>query len=138
MTKKTTTPTASGDERDAEARALWESPAFQAIRRRSLDSATEGGVALEALDGPDDGVDGHAPAYLDALERLSAEQDAEVTDEQGRLLELVLTAADYVEQRGTLAQLAEDSGCSEADIRAVATALTILARMPAAPAPAGR
>jgi hypothetical protein len=116
---------------DAEARALMADPVFRAMLDEARASVALGAtIPLEELDrrlGPlTEAEKAHAEAYLAALEQLGAEQGGEVTDEQGRLLELVLTAADYARGRGTPAQLAEDSGCAAADIRAVAAVLRVV------------
>lgn len=126
----TTTSTPTANERDAEMRALWANPAFRTLLERSRRSAAEQGtISLDELDRrrpPTEAAKAHAAAYLEALDRLEEEQDAEVTDDQGRVLHLVLTAAAYARGQGALAQLAEDSGCPEAEIRAAAAALQIL------------
>ncbi|HEV8637811.1 MAG TPA: hypothetical protein VG370_26635 [Chloroflexota bacterium] len=109
---------------DAESRALAASPAFQALLAAGRASPA---VPLEELDrrlGPLTEADkARAAAHLRVLERVRDEQGGQPTDEQDRLIELVLTAADHARGRGVLAQLAADSGFTEAEIRAVAAAL---------------
>ncbi|HEV8636549.1 MAG TPA: hypothetical protein VG370_20205 [Chloroflexota bacterium] len=134
-TAKTTKPArgakavqrAPADDRDAEARALWASPVFQALLAEAREATSEDLISPEELDrrlGPMTAAQkAHADAYLVALERLEREQGGDVTDVQGRLLELVLTAADHVREEATLPQLAEDSGFPEEEIRAVAAGL---------------
>jgi hypothetical protein len=113
---------------DAEARTLMANPVFRAMLDEARASVAMGAtIPLDELDrrlGPmTDDERASAEAYLDALDGLAAEQSSDVTDDQGRLLKLVLVAADYARGRGALNQLAEDSGCAEADIRVVAAAL---------------
>jgi hypothetical protein len=64
-----------------------------------------------------------AEAHLRALEQLEADQEAEVTAEQDRAIELVLAAAEYAREETPLAKLAADSGLPEPIIRAAAMAL---------------
>jgi hypothetical protein len=118
-----------GDE-DAETRALWANPAFHSMLDRSRRSiAEQGAISLEELKRRrplSELAESHAEAYLEALDRLEEEQGAEVTDDQGHILHLLLTAAAYTQRRDSLAQLIEESGCAEAEIRAAAAALHIL------------
>jgi len=125
---------------DDEARALMANPTFRAMLAEAKASATLGaGVSQEELErrlGPLTDVErAFADAYLAALDLLEEEQVSEVTDDQGRLLRLVLVGAEYARGQTDLAQLAEDSGCAGADIRAVAAALRAarLVGSPAAP-----
>jgi hypothetical protein len=115
-------------------------PTFRAMLAEAKASATLGaGVSQEELErrlGPLTDVErAFADAYLAALDLLEEEQVSEVTDDQGRLLRLVLVGAEYARGQTDLAQLAEDSGCAGADIRAVAAALRAarLVGSPAAP-----
>ena len=64
--------------------------------------------------------------YGDAIDYLAEEQDSEVTDEQGRIIQLVLVAAAHLRDEMPIAQLAADSGLPEESIRAVAAALRTL------------
>jgi PAS domain-containing protein len=118
-----------GDE-DAETRALWANPAFHSMLDRSRQSIVkQGTISLEELKRRrplSELAESHAEAYLEALDRLEDEQGTEVTDDQGRILHLILTAAAYTRQRDSLVQLVEESGCAEAEIRAAAAALHIL------------
>ncbi len=129
MTTKTARPKAPKKlEVDAEARALMANPVFRAMLDEAKASVVQGAtISQEELEerlGPmTEAEKAHAAAYGEALDRLADEQGGEVTDGQGRLLEPVLTAAEYARDQGALAQLAEDSGCAAADIRAVAAAL---------------
>lgn len=113
---------------DAEARALMANPVFRAMVAEAEASVALGcTISQEELErrlGPlTEAERAHAAAYGDALDRLAEEQGGEATDDQGRLVRLVLIGAEYARGQGALAQLAEDSGCAEADIRAVASAL---------------
>jgi hypothetical protein len=113
---------------DAEARALMANPVLRAMLDEARAGVATGAtIPLDELErrlGPmTDAVRSSAEAYLDALDSLAAEQGSEVTDDQGRLLKLVLVAAEYARGQGEVAQLAEDSGCAAEDIRAVAAAL---------------
>jgi hypothetical protein len=115
---------------DAEARALMANPVFRAMLQEAKNTPPEDYIPLEELErrlGPmTEAEQAHAAAYLAALDRLEEEQGAEVTDDQGRLLRLVLIAAEHARGQTPLAQLAEDSGCAAADIRAVAAALRVV------------
>lgn len=115
------------DDRDAEARALWDSPTFQSLlaEGRESDSASldEIDLSLGKLSSVEQR---RVDAYLDTAERLVEEQGREVTDEQGRLVRLVLLAADYARGDGTLERLATDGGFAPARVRAVASALQAL------------
>jgi rubrerythrin len=112
---------------DAEARALMANPVFRAMLQEAKNTKSADDIPLEELErrlGPmTEAERAHAEAYLAALDLLEEEQGGEVTDGQGRLLRLLLIGAEYARGQGTLAQLAEDSGCAAADIRAVAAAL---------------
>jgi len=96
-TNTTAIGTPAGAEQDVETRALWNNAAFRATLQRSRHSAAgQGTLPLDKLDRRrplSDVAKAHAAAYLAALDQLEDEQDAEVTDDQGRLLHLVLTAA---------------------------------------------
>jgi len=110
-----------------EMRVLAESPAFQALLEAGRASPA---TPLEELDrrlGPlTDAEKSRAAAQLRAIERLEAEQDAEVSAEQDRLIELVLAAAEHARGHASLAQLAAESDLSEAAIRATAMALKMV------------
>src|SRR5712692_6850948 len=102
-------------------------PVFRVILRDAKNTRPEDYIPLEQLDrelGPLTEVDrAFGNTYGDALDRLAEEQDGEVTDEQGRLLQLVLLADAHVRGEKPLAQLAADSGVPEESIRAVAVSL---------------
>jgi hypothetical protein len=123
-------PRSEGAARDAESRGLWESPAFQEIRARSLRSIAERGAAsLEDLDKqrPLTAAEAAiADEYLDAFDRLEREQGTEVTGEQSRLLEVVLIAARFARGERTLAEWVEYAGIPEPEIRAASVALRAL------------
>lgn len=126
---------------DAEARALMADPTFRAVLDEAKASVAAGAtIPLDEVErrlgSMTQAERAAAEAYLDALDALAAEQGSDVTDEQGRLLKLVLVAAEYAAGQGTPGQLAEDSGCPEADIRAVAAALRA-GRLSKAPAVRG-
>ena len=64
-----------------------------------------------------------ADEYLAVLDRLEAEQDAEVIDDQARLYKAILIAARHLRDGRTLAEWTGHTGIPEADIRAAAVAL---------------
>ncbi len=70
-----------------------------------------------------------ADVYLAAFDRLEAEQDAEVTEAQAHVLNVILVAAHHLSCESTkpLAPWSIDSGLPEDEIRAAETALRELA-----------
>jgi hypothetical protein len=122
---------------DAEGRALSRSPVFRALLEEGRADKEQGGLTPEDLDRlhPLSDLDReYAKAFGAALDRLEEAQGAEVTDEQARLLKLILTAADYARGRAPLDRLAEDSGIDEPTLHAAAAALVELGLTPSRPA----
>jgi hypothetical protein len=124
----------SRPEPDTESKALASSPEFQGLIAAGRASKGKG-VSADELDrrrpvAPLEQE--YADAYLNALELLENAQDGEVTDEQGRLLKVILTARDLAEERAPLSQLVEASGVPAPALRAAAAALRSLReRVPA-------
>lgn len=124
---------------DAETRALSRSPVFRELIAEGRASLAEGGLSPEELERehPVSELDkAYAAAFGAALDRLEEAQGSEVTDEQGRLLALILTAGDYARGRAPLDRLAEASGIDQPTLRAAAVALEALGVK--APKPAAR
>jgi hypothetical protein len=115
---------------DPEARELMASPVFRAMLEEAKQTRPDDLVSLDELDerlGPMTQAEtARADSYLTALDRLEEEQGGEVADGQGRLIRLVLMAAEYVRGHGTLGQLSKDGGFAEAEIRAAAAALRVV------------
>lgn len=68
----------------------------------------------------------YAEAFGTALGRLESAQRGEVTDEQGRVLKLIITAADLALGRAPLDHLAKASGIDAATLEAAAVALEVV------------
>lgn len=114
---------------DREAHALMQSTAIRTVLQEARNTPRTEDVSAEELDRRrplSDAEQAHAQAYGDALDRLEQEQGAGVTDDQGRLLRLVLIAAEHARGETPLMQLVEESGLAESDIHAVAAALVTL------------
>jgi len=136
--RKTTQP---GDP-DAETRALWEHLKFQALLAEGRASGLQGSISPEGLDRrrPLTAEDrALADEYAGALDRLEAEQDAEVTAEQANLLNVVLIAAHYLrrEPPKTLDEWEKYTGLREVEIRAAAMALKTVGLKTTQPPKAG-
>ena len=127
---------------DAEARALMANPVFRAMLDEAKASVVVGAtISMEELDRRRPLTDEDkaiADEYLSAFDRLEAEQDAEVTEEQARALNLVLIGARYLRDGKALAEWAEYTGIPEAEIRATAVALQAVGLEAARPAAGAR
>jgi len=123
---------------DAEARALMANPVFRAMLDEAKASVVVGAtISMEELDRRRPLTDEDkaiADEYLAAFDRLEAEQDAEVTEEQARALNLVLIGARYLRDGKILAEWAEYTGLPETEIRATAVALQAVGLKAARPA----
>jgi len=105
-----------------------ETPIFDALLDEARQTAPRDMLSQEEMDllNPLTDEDHRLAAeYLDAIDRLETEQDADVTDTQAHLINVVLIAAHCLrgEPPKTLAEWATYTGLPEGDIRAVATAL---------------
>jgi hypothetical protein len=105
-------------------------PVFRAMLQGAKQTRPDDLISLDELDERlgtmTQAESARADAYLTTLDRLEEDQGGEVADDQGRLIRLVLMAADYVRRHGSLRQLSEDSGFTEAEIRAVAAVLRVV------------
>lgn len=122
---------------DAEARELMASPVFRAMLDEAKVSVALGAIVpLEELERRRPLTDEDkaiADEYLAVFDRLAAEQDAEVTEEQARALNLVLIGARSLREGGPLAEWAEYTGIPEAEIHAAAVALAAVGLKAARP-----
>jgi hypothetical protein len=111
---------------DEAARAPSKTPVFDALIAEAQQTRPEALISAEELDRrrPLTEVDkAIADEYLTAFDRLEEEQDAEVTENQARLLGVVLIAARCLRGERTVVEWAEYSGFPAAEIRAAAVAL---------------
>jgi hypothetical protein len=124
------------DDRDPEARALWRNPVFRALLDEARGGKPEESIPAEELDRRRPLTDADkaiADEYLAAFDRLEEAQDAEVTGEQARVLNVVLIGARYLRGERTLAGWAEYTGLAEEEIRAAAVVLEALGLKAAEP-----
>lgn len=112
---------------DDEARALIANPVFRAMLQEAKNTPPGDYIPLEELErrlGPVPAEDAAVVQdYIAALDRLEAEQGAEVTDTQAALLKTILVAARHVRGERTLAAWVEYTGIPPEQLRAAALAL---------------
>ncbi len=112
---------------DDEARALIANPVFRAMLQEAKNTPPGDYIPLEELErrlGPVTAEDAAVVQdYIAALDRLEAEQGAEVTDTQAALLKTILVAARHVRGERTLAAWVEYTGIPPEQLRAAAVAL---------------
>jgi hypothetical protein len=121
MTKKKTLTRA--ESMDDQTRALAASADFQSLLDEGRASAA---MPLEELDRrrPMTAQDkALADEYLSLFGRLEAQQKAEVTEAQARVLNLILVAAHALRNGRTVAEWADYAGLSEDETRAAVAAL---------------